>query len=239
MKSWHFLPSILFISCVVLFTACRGKVTEEDFQVKAEEAAAPQPSDEEGAAERAEKEEVAYGIKGPDEQADTEPLKDDKDEQPTKKKLHDILANPIDEGLLVDLLPDEEPGYHYKKTSPTKIIPGKPEVKGSLHTETIKKVIKQHHHKMLLCYEKQQFKDRDLKGTVTLQLIIAPTGKVKMSKISASTMDNPTVESCLAAAAEKWVFPEPKGGDVVFVTYPFTFEPVEKKETEEGKKGEE
>lgn len=253
MKPWHCILSVMFIAWAAVFAACRGKGPEETFEQESKpaeetEEEALQPAVEEGATGGAEKKAGTYGSSEPEAQTETEPAKEGKDGQRSKKTILEVLGNPEDEGLMADpktkglmadLLPGEKTGYGYKKTSPAKIIPGKPEVKGSLPREIVKKVVKEHHDEMRLCYEKQHFKDRDLKGTVTLQFAIAPTGKVQVSKISDSTMDNPAVESCLIGAVKKWTFPEPKGGDVVIVTYPFTFEPVKKKETDGEKKKEE
>lgn len=38
-------------------------------------------------------------------------------------------------------------------------------------------------------------------------------------------MKNANVERCLASKIKRWVFPAPKGGGIVIVTYPFIFKP--------------
>ena len=42
-------------------------------------------------------------------------------------------------------------------------------------------------------------------------------------RIANTEMNNETVESCLQKKVVRWVFPEPRGGGEVIVTYPFIF----------------
>ena len=37
-------------------------------------------------------------------------------------------------------------------------------------------------------------------------------------------MNNAELETCVAGRVRTWVFPKPKGGGVVVVTYPFIFQ---------------
>ena len=53
--------------------------------------------------------------------------------------------------------------------------------------------------------------------------VIAPNGSVVSSSVSETTMNNATVENCMAQRIRRWVFPEPDGGGVVRVNYPFNF----------------
>ncbi len=48
-----------------------------------------------------------------------------------------------------------------------------------------------------------------------------------MSKASTkkSTMGNSAVESCINRRFHRFRFPEPKGGGIVIVSYPFIFSP--------------
>ena len=40
-------------------------------------------------------------------------------------------------------------------------------------------------------------------------------------EVQTSTMKNRNVEQCIAAAVRRWLFPKPKGGGIVIVSYPF------------------
>jgi hypothetical protein len=42
-----------------------------------------------------------------------------------------------------------------------------------------------------------------------------------VSKVGSSTLKNAKVETCIAQAVRRWLFPKPKGGGIVIVSYPF------------------
>ena len=42
-----------------------------------------------------------------------------------------------------------------------------------------------------------------------------------MAVVQKSTMNNRNVETCIAKAVRRWLFPKPKGGGIVIVSYPF------------------
>ena len=54
-----------------------------------------------------------------------------------------------------------------------------------------------------------------------VQFTIAATGQVVVSKVQSSTLQSPKVEKCIATAVRRWLFPKPKGGGIVIVSYPF------------------
>jgi hypothetical protein len=97
-------------------------------------------------------------------------------------------------------------------------------VTGSLDKKIVDRVIKQHRREATYCYETGLHKDKDLKGKIVVKLIISATGSVVSSSIAESTLNNTTVEKCMAGKVRRWVFPEPKGGGIVIVNAPFDFE---------------
>ena len=99
--------------------------------------------------------------------------------------------------------------------------PGPVEAVGSLSKEVIRRVIRRHLNEVRFCYEQQLSAQPDLSGRVTVSFIIAPTGAVQSSAIRASTLGNASVDGCIAQAARRWSFPQPEGGGVVAVNYPF------------------
>jgi len=103
------------------------------------------------------------------------------------------------------------------------VIPGKPIVSGALDMETIRRIIRQHAAEYKYCYEKQLNVKRDLAGKVTVKFTISGNGSVIAAGIEESTMGDRDVESCLVDKIKRWVFPEPKGGGIVTVKYPFVF----------------
>jgi TonB family protein len=104
-----------------------------------------------------------------------------------------------------------------------KVIPGTPIVSGSLDMETIRRIIRQHAAEYKYCYEKQLNVKRDLAGKVTAKFTISGNGSVIAATVEDSTMGDREVENCLVDKIKRWVFPEPKGGGIVIVKYPFVF----------------
>ena len=48
-------------------------------------------------------------------------------------------------------------------------------------------------------------------------------GSVSSAKTNATSMNNPIVENCICQRFMRFKFPQPKGGGIVIVTYPFVF----------------
>lgn len=103
------------------------------------------------------------------------------------------------------------------------VVPGKPIVQGSLDMETIRRIIRQHQNEYKYCYEKQLNIKRDLAGKITVKFTISGNGSVIAATIEESTMGDRDVEGCLTDRIRRWIFPEPKGGGIVIVKYPFVF----------------
>ncbi len=105
----------------------------------------------------------------------------------------------------------------------TRIIPGKTIVKGSLDREAIARVIRQNLARFKYCYEKQLNANPNLAGKISIYFTIAPTGSVASASIRESSMGDATVEGCATNVMKSLKFPQPKGGGIVVVTYPFVF----------------
>ena len=108
----------------------------------------------------------------------------------------------------------------------TKVIPGKTTVVGGLDKDVIAKVIRRHQGEIKYCYESELNKDPSLAGKVAVAFTIDPTGAVSDANVSESTLNNPKAEQCMLSRIRRWKFPEPKGGGVVSVTYPWLFSPA-------------
>ena len=110
-----------------------------------------------------------------------------------------------------------------KQARVPKLVPGNPQVKGSLDKEIIRRVVRQHRNEIRYCYEKELQKNPKLSGTVQVKFTISGTGSVISALPSSSTLKNNKVEQCMTSKIRRWVFPEPKGGGIVVVNYPFNF----------------
>ncbi|MCE9671441.1 TonB family protein [Myxococcus stipitatus] len=108
----------------------------------------------------------------------------------------------------------------------TKVIPGKTTVVGGLDKDVIAKVIRRHQGEIKYCYESELNKDPSLAGKVAVAFTIDPTGAVADANVSETTLNNSRAEQCMLSRIRRWKFPEPKGGGVVAVTYPWLFSPA-------------
>lgn len=105
----------------------------------------------------------------------------------------------------------------------TRIVPGKTIIQGSLSKEEIGRVIRRNLARFKYCYEKQLNANPNLQGKVSVYFTIAPTGSVADASIRETSMNDENVESCVVKVMRSLVFPKPKGGGIVVVTYPFVF----------------
>jgi TonB family protein len=107
-----------------------------------------------------------------------------------------------------------------------RVIPGKTTVVGGLDKDVIAKIIRRHHNEIKYCYEQELQKDRNLAGKVAVQFVIDPAGSVSDASVNETTLANTVTESCMISRIRRWKFPEPKGGGIVTVTFPWIFKPA-------------
>lgn len=103
------------------------------------------------------------------------------------------------------------------------ITSSEPTVMGSLDKELIRKVIHANRGQIRFCYESQLNRFPKLDGKVAIKFVISPSGSVASSQVAQTTVSNAELEACVAGRVRTWLFPKPKGGGVVVVTYPFIF----------------
>jgi len=108
-------------------------------------------------------------------------------------------------------------------TKAPKIDPAKPVVMGALDKEQIRDVIRKHRSEARYCYEKQLAKNPSLAGTIKVKFVISQSGSVVSASTSSDSMGNEEVTRCLVDSVKRWTFPEPRGGGIVVVNYPFAF----------------
>ncbi|KFE69940.1 AgmX/PglI C-terminal domain-containing protein [Hyalangium minutum] len=113
-----------------------------------------------------------------------------------------------------------------KGKATTRIVPGKTTVVGGLDKDVIAKIIRQHQNEIKYCYESELNKNPSLAGKVAVAFTIDPTGAVADANVTETTLNSSTAENCMLARIRRWKFPEPKGGGVVAVTYPWLFSPA-------------
>lgn len=100
---------------------------------------------------------------------------------------------------------------------------GDPIILGALDKSVIDRVIKSHLNEIRYCYNKELNKNPKLYGKIVIKFVIDKNGKVSSAQTKTSTMKNAIVEQCIESRFMRFQFPQPKGGGIVIVSYPFIF----------------
>lgn len=100
-----------------------------------------------------------------------------------------------------------------------------PIIMGSLDKSLIEGTIKRHLNELRYCYQRELQKSPTLTGRVDVKFVIGANGSVMSAEIRRSTLANPVVEACIQSRFTHMLFPQPGGGGIVLVTYPFLFSP--------------
>ena len=99
-------------------------------------------------------------------------------------------------------------------------------VQGSLDRSIIAKIIRKHLNQIRHCYQKELNKNPNLYGKIVIKFTIGGNGRVRSARVQNTTMRNVSVEDCIARVIKHIMFPKPKGGGIVVVSYPFVFKPI-------------
>ncbi|MBX3019598.1 MAG: TonB family protein [Bdellovibrionaceae bacterium] len=97
------------------------------------------------------------------------------------------------------------------------------EVNGGLTREQVEAVVRRNSGQLAFCYEKALQAQKDLRGRLTLEWVVAASGGVSRVSVASSSLRSKSVENCVVASVKKWKFPRPVGGVNVDVSYPFDF----------------
>jgi TonB family protein len=101
----------------------------------------------------------------------------------------------------------------------------KAKVQGKLDGDIIRRIVRAHINEVRSCYNAGLTMNAELEGRVTIDFVIASTGKVGDSKVAKSTLSDDSVGNCIAKAVKRWTFPKPHDGGEVEVSYPFQLSP--------------
>lgn len=108
-----------------------------------------------------------------------------------------------------------------KKDRDVEIKSGKVLIRGSLSKDIIRRVIQKHINQVRYCYEKRLQVAPGLFGKVGTKFVIDAMGSVSSAQVVDSTLNDREVERCITNKIRTWRFPQPKGGGIVEVKYPF------------------
>jgi len=111
------------------------------------------------------------------------------------------------------------------KSSGGTVRTGLPIILGALDKSLIEKVIRRHLNQIKYCYSRGLTKTPKLGGKIVVKYVIGKDGAVSSAVTKSSTMKSPAVVSCINGRFMRFKFPEPKGGGIVIVSYPFIFTP--------------
>lgn len=92
-----------------------------------------------------------------------------------------------------------------------------------LTKEEVARVIHSHMSEIRYCYESAILRDPTIAGKVLIDFKINANGIVPSAGIAEDSINDKHVGTCLAAKLKTWKFPQPRGGVVVAVSYPFIF----------------
>ncbi len=92
-----------------------------------------------------------------------------------------------------------------------------------LTKDEVAKVIHSHMNEIRFCYESAILKDPTLAGKLLVDFRINAGGLVPTAGVSEASLLNQQVTQCLVGKLKTWKFPQPRGGVVVAVSYPFVF----------------
>ena len=99
-------------------------------------------------------------------------------------------------------------------------------IKGGLSRDQVKRVIDANMDDVTYCYETSLMNTPSLAGKAVFEWKVLASGKVGAVNIKSSTVKSDEIHSCIKSAIKTWKFPQPSGGDAVFVSYPFIFDTV-------------
>ncbi|MFO0591682.1 MAG: AgmX/PglI C-terminal domain-containing protein [Polyangiaceae bacterium] len=94
-----------------------------------------------------------------------------------------------------------------------------------LAQEVIARIVRRNLEQLSFCYEKAMVKAPTLQGKVAVKFTIDGKGAVLSAAAADTNITDADMVSCVVAAVKRMSFPEPDGGGVVVVTYPFNFAP--------------
>ncbi len=116
-------------------------------------------------------------------------------------------------------------GIGSRPSTVPRVRQGKATVRGALDRDIIRRIVRSHINEIRYCYERKLVQDPSLAGNVTVNFVINSEGDVTSSKVTSTTIRDRQVSTCVANRVLRWRFPDPAGGGIVSVTYPFVFAP--------------
>lgn len=112
-----------------------------------------------------------------------------------------------------------------KQTGQLADVGGTPVLIGGLSRDQVDRVVKNHLSAIRYCYQRELTKTPSLGGKLSIKFTIASDGTVSGANARVNSLGSQAVEQCVVGRFFKMQFPEPSGGGIALVTYPFVFAP--------------
>ncbi len=106
------------------------------------------------------------------------------------------------------------------------VPPGDPVVSGGLSAQEILQVVRANLNQIRHCYEQLLQRSPSASGKLAVNWTIGANGRVTSVSIAESSISDSQMKGCVTGSIRRWAFPEPRGGQAVEVSYPFTFNPI-------------
>ncbi len=97
------------------------------------------------------------------------------------------------------------------------------EIRGGLDPAIIQQIVQERLAEVRYCYENALLSDVNLGGKVSTSWTIRADGSVSELEAMSDEPRMQKIYGCIKERIGRWKFPEPKGGGVVHVKYPFVF----------------
>lgn len=133
----------------------------------------------------------------------------------------DLASRAEARGALADRKPSRRPVIG-------KVTAGTPKIIGAFEQAMIEHAIRNHLDPVKRCYEDELQASPSLAGRVVIQITVTASGQVAASIVQSSTLNNSSVEQCIAIEVRTWKFPRPSGGGIAVISSPFTLKPETK-----------
>jgi hypothetical protein len=110
-----------------------------------------------------------------------------------------------------------------RQAGPVVDVPsGQVSIRGSLSKDIIKRTIRKAMPGIVFCYTQKLQSDPSLGGRLKVSFVIMPNGGVTGAKLIEGGVQS-EVDSCVVRKMGQLAFPNPEGGGIVEVEYPFVF----------------
>lgn len=110
-----------------------------------------------------------------------------------------------------------------KNTPAVQLVRKEIEIRGGLDPAVIQQIIEERLAEVRYCYENALLTDTNIGGKISTSWTIRADGSVSDLEAMSEDPKLQRIHGCIKERIVRWKFPEPKGGGVVHVKYPFVF----------------